>query len=174
MEKTYRSHEQSEHGAQAAAHDARHDCLADAGLHGGLHLCVILVSLMFSSFVWLGIHRQNHRCCGVSRTSRTIFTICCSCSDMPALGFMAAGIAPGPPGKAIMCCDTMRYYFSRRILQYAVGDLKNERVVWWPLSHTRARRSRNFAEFARRTGTAGKWERQRSWLSFLPAHRLIR
>ena len=31
----------------------------------------------------------------------TAFTICCSCSDMPALGFIAAGIAPGTPGKAM-------------------------------------------------------------------------
>lgn len=34
--------------------------------------------------------------------SHTAFTICCSCSDMPALGFMADGIAPGPPGNAML------------------------------------------------------------------------
>ena len=35
------------------------------------------------------------------RRRRTAFTICCSCSDMPALGFMP-GIAPGLLGKAML------------------------------------------------------------------------
>lgn len=34
----------------------------------------------------------------------TNLIICCSCSDMPALGFMPGmpGIPPGPPGKAMV------------------------------------------------------------------------
>jgi hypothetical protein len=39
------------------------------------------------------------------RVAHTAFTICCSCSDMPALGFIAAGMEPTPPGKAIFKSD---------------------------------------------------------------------
>jgi hypothetical protein len=36
------------------------------------------------------------------RVLRTAFTICCSCSDIPALGFMAPDNMPGLPGKEAM------------------------------------------------------------------------
>lgn len=46
-------------------------------------------------------HRQlGYQYC-LSWAVHTAFTICCSCSDMPAIGFIEAGIAPGPPGNAM-------------------------------------------------------------------------
>jgi hypothetical protein len=39
---------------------------------------------------------------GLREESHTALIICCSCSDIPAFGFMAAGIMPGLPGKDAM------------------------------------------------------------------------
>lgn len=89
---TYRSHEQSKHRTQASTHNSRHERLAHARLHAHLHLCHC-VSHYSSPELLLSSPSQDQH---------TAFTICCSCSDMPALGFMAAGIAPAPPGNAIV------------------------------------------------------------------------
>jgi hypothetical protein len=70
--------------------------------------------------------------------SHTAFTICCSCSDMPALGFIDAGIKPVlPPGNAIVIvrCE---------LLQSMRGGCRNGDIV-----------RLTFAEFARRTENAG-------------------
>lgn len=52
--------------------------------------CIYLIVSEGQGGAWGGVH--------------TNFIICCSCSDMPALGFIPGmpGIPPGPPGKAIV------------------------------------------------------------------------
>jgi hypothetical protein len=66
---------------------------------------------------------------------RTAFTICCSCSDIPAFGFMAPGSMPGFPGnEAIARIECVRGLGGVVGFAMAVGT---------------------FAEFERKTGLAG-------------------